>query len=265
MPAPNIEPRNYTLGRGKVYFARFGPGSTVAADFRYLGNTPEFNLTIESEELDHYNSDEGIREKDESVPLEVNRTGSLTCDDIQSENLALFFFGSTAVVTQAGQTSQSETLSSVYQGVTYQIGVTSSNPVGLMGLENVVVKASPGGTPVYTAGTDYVLHADSGLVEILASGAISDGDDIDVDYDVQASTRTRILSGATPVQGAMKFIQNNPQGSDKVYTFTTVKITPNGDFNLKGDEWQQLPFSFEALKPGDGREAIYLDGTPVYS
>lgn len=56
---------NYTLGRGKVYFARFTSGQ-VPGPFRYIGNTPEFNLTIELETLDHFSSDEGIREKDDS-------------------------------------------------------------------------------------------------------------------------------------------------------------------------------------------------------
>ena len=92
---------NYTLGRGKVNLARFKDGTQEPDGFRYIGNTPEFNLSIELEELDHFSSDEGIREKDDSVPLEVNRTGSMITDNVSPENVALFFFGSYDKVTQA--------------------------------------------------------------------------------------------------------------------------------------------------------------------
>lgn len=259
-----IEPRNYTLGRGKVYFGRFEAGSLQTNEFRYVGNTPELNLTIESEELDHFSSDEGIREKDDSIALEVNRSGSMVCDDIQAENLALFFFGSAASLTIAGATDETEDFDGVTPGLTYQLGVTASDPVGVMGVENVVVESNPSGT-TYVLDTDYTLDTDSGTVTILTTGSIAADDDITITYDIVASTRTRILSGSTAVEGAMKFIQSNPTGRDRVYTLSRVKISPNGDFALKGDEWQQIPFSFEALLPGDGREAIYIDGAPLFS
>ena len=38
-----------------------------------------------------------------------------------------------------------------------------------------------------------------------------------------------------------------------------VKISPNGDYALKGDEWQQIPFNIEILKK-TGFEALYSDG-----
>ena len=46
-----MDNKNYTLGRGKVYFSRFKAGTQIPAGFFYIGNTPEFNLTIESEVL----------------------------------------------------------------------------------------------------------------------------------------------------------------------------------------------------------------------
>jgi hypothetical protein len=43
-----------------------------------------------------------------------------------------------------------------------------------------------------------------------------------------------------------------------------VKLSPNGDYALKGDEWQQIPLSIEVLK-ASGKEAIYRDGVPAYA
>ena len=58
--------QNYTLGRGKVYFSRFIAAIQTPEGFEYIGNTPELSFTIESENLDHFSSDAGVREKDAS-------------------------------------------------------------------------------------------------------------------------------------------------------------------------------------------------------
>lgn len=253
---------NYTLGRGKVYFARFATGQTPGP-FRYIGNTPEFNLTIESETLDHFSSDEGIREKDDSVPLEVTRTGSLVCDDINAENVALFFFGSTVTLTQVEATGQEEDFDGVNQEDVFQLGLTSNNRVGTRGVSAVVVESNPAGT-TYVLGTDYTLDADRGMIAIMKGGGISDGSDITVSFTIDAASSVRVLSGSEPVEGALRFIEDNPKGDDRDIFLPYVKITPNGDLALKGDEWRQIPFSIEALKPSSG-EAIYVDGQPVRS
>lgn len=253
---------NYTLGRGKVYFSRFTSGQTPGP-FRYIGNTPEFNLTIESETLDHFSSDDGIREKDDSVPLEVNRTGSVVCDDINAENVALFFFGSVEQLTQVAAADQSENFSGVNQEDVFQLGLTQNNRVGTRGVSAVTVTSNPSGT-TYVLDTDYSVDGDRGTIAIMKSGGIADGSDITVNFDVDAASSTRVLSGSEPVEGALRFYENNPKGDDRDIFLPYVKITPNGDLALKGDEWRQIPFSLEALKPSSG-EAIYLDGQPVRS
>lgn len=253
---------NYTLGRGKVYFARFVSGQTPGP-FRYIGNTPEFNLTIESETLDHFSSDSGIREKDDSVPLEVTRTGSLICDDINAENVALFFFGSTQTLTQVAATGQTENFNDVNPEDVFQLGLTTNNRVGTRGVSAVVVTSNPSGT-TYVLGTDYTVDADRGMIAIMRGGAISAGSDITVAFAIDAASSVRVLSGSEPVEGAMRFIEDNPKGDDRDIFLPYVKITPNGDLALKGDEWRQIPFSIEALKPSSG-EAIYVDGQPVRS
>lgn len=258
--------KNYTLGRGKVSISRFKEGTQVPAGFYYIGNTTEFNLTIESETLDHFSSDEGIREKDDSVPLEVTRTGSLITDNIDPKNVALFFFGTDSTVTQAVVASQTETLEEIKKGHQYKLGVTPSNPTGYFGLNPTGFGASiaAGGTNL-VLNTDYTVNFDVGVITFLDTSTLAvDGVDVEVTYAVRASTRDRIISGTTPVEGAMMYIAFNPKGRNFDYYLPYVKITPNGDYALKGDEWQQIPFNIEALKPTSG-EAIYMDGRPVYA
>ncbi len=376
--------QNYTLGRGKVYFSRFKGLTQIPSGFFYIGNTPEFNLTIESENLDHFSSDEGIREKDDSVPLEVNRTGSLITDNIDPKNVALFFFGSADIVTQLSASNQAETLDDILKGHSYKLGSTTANPAGYFGISplgfsvvtagvtlvkatgaltfsgvgtagdtitigstvytlraapvspydvdigatatdtaaNLVaainaaagagstygtgtvahpdvtatntagvvnVTAREGGTPsnsiatlesgsmsswggatlsggtggAFVEGTDYEVNYDTGQLTILSTGSIVSGTDLDVVFSVRASTRDRIISGSEPVEGAMQYIAHNPKGKNFDYYLPWVKITPNGDYALKGDEWQQIPFNIEALKQTNA-EAIYMDGRAAY-
>ena len=40
-----------------------------------------------------------------------------------------------------------------------------------------------------------------------------------------------------------------------------VELSPNGDFDLKGDTWRQIPFNLKVLKRGS-LAALYIDGVP---
>jgi len=255
---------NYTLGRGKVHFARFKTGTQTPDGFFYIGNTPEFSLTIESETLDHFSSDEGIREKDDSVPLEVNRTGSMTTDNIDPKNVALFFFGSDSTVTAVAAPGEVDALTDVSLDHSYKLGSTTAAPAGAFGITAASVSAATNpGAVALVEGTDFEVDYDNGIITFLSTAVnMVEGDDIDVTYSIAASTRERVISGSEPVEGAMMYVTKNPKGSDSVFYLPYVKITPNGDYALKGDEWQQIPLALEILKPTVG-EAIYRDGTPT--
>ena len=125
-------PNNYTLGRGRVYFAELD--ATDPNSYRYIGNTPELNLTIETENLDHVSADEGVQEVDDSVALSVTRSGTLICDDIQLANLAYFFFGSAATGTQAEKNDDFTQWEEASEGEIRILGVDAENPVGVRGV-----------------------------------------------------------------------------------------------------------------------------------
>lgn len=259
--------QNYTLGRGKIYFAPFAANTQNPLGERYIGNTPEFSLTIEQEKLDHYSSDQGIREKDDSIALQVNRSGSLTTDNIDMDNIALFFFGSTSDVAVTGATVTNEAIV-VHKDRYYQLGqaVSATGRVKLdlhsTGPDVKIVVTNTAGTTTYVEGTDYTIDMDSGRLYIVPTGAITDGQTVHVDYKYKTSTLKRVTSGSAPIEGALRYIEANPKGADKMWYMPWVSITPNGDFNQKGDEFQTIPFSIEVLKK-TGVEAIYVDGEAV--
>jgi hypothetical protein len=41
-----------------------------------------------------------------------------------------------------------------------------------------------------------------------------------------------------------------------------VRLSPNGEYALKGDEWQQMSFNLDIQKLNDTTESIYVDGRP---
>lgn len=259
--------KNYTLGRGRVFFDRFAPNVVVTAltrgdGERYIGNTPEFSTTSESEDLEHFDSDGGVRTKDASVQLTLNRSGSMVCDNIDGENVALYFLGQATTLVQAAATGIIDNFVAAKQKRMYQLGVTTGNPSGVRNVTNVVVTTGAGFATVVTASGNYQVDEVRGRIYI-EDGSVIDDEDIRVTFDVSASNRERIVSGSSSVYGSLRFIADNPTGPNRDYFLPYVKLAPDGDYSLKGDEWQQMGFTFEILKKASNVEAMYIDNQPV--
>jgi hypothetical protein len=246
---------NQTLGRGKLYFDRFVPGTENTTGERYLGNTPSFGLNVETQELEHYSAEEGLRIKDQSITLQVNYTGSFVTDDISLDNVAMFFFGSTSTVSQAAQTAQSDVLN-VRKDLYFQLGVNGARP---MGVQQVTVSTVTNGATTYVAGTDYVVDSALGRVYIPKTSAIPNGTNITVNYTVAAHSHDLVLSGSDLIYGALRFISYNGVGENKSFYMPKVALRPNGEYALKGEDWQQFGFNTEILKKGTLAN-IYVDG-----
>lgn len=252
--------KQYTLGRGRIYFDAFLAGTRTKTGERYFGNTPSFSLTMESETLDHFDSDGGVRVKDDSVLLELNRTGTFTTDNIDPENVALFLLGTSSVLAQTSGTVTDEAINDVKKDRYYQVGVSPTTPSGVRGISAVTVDV---GASLKTLGTDYTVDLELGLVYIVPTGTILDGDDILVTYTRAANSRTRIVTAASStVDGALRFVATNPKGTLLDYYMPYVRLSPNGEYALKGDEWQQISFNLDIQKLNDTTESIYVDGRP---
>ncbi|CAM3844121.1 hypothetical protein G6L26_009825 [Agrobacterium radiobacter] len=253
---------NYTLGRGELHFSRFKPGTQIGEGYRYLGNSPEFSLTLETEELAHFNSDRGIREKDKSITLEVTRSGSLVLDEINEDNLAYYFFSAAGkeTITEAGGTVTGYAIADAIPGRSYQLGETLTDPVGDVKISTTGLTVKKGAT-TFTILDDYLIDYERGLLTIVEGGAIVEGDDLTVDYTTLASSYDRVISGSEKVEGQLLFITRNASGPDRKILMPYVTLAPNGDYNLKGDDWQQIPFTLELLRKG-ATESIYITSMP---
>ncbi len=254
------EGKDYVIGKGKVYFDPFLPGTKTLTGERYLGNTPELSTTSDQETLDHYDADGGLNVKDESVIIESNVTGSLVTDNIDIDNIAAFFGGDVESVVVAGATGLSETFVAK-KGRWLQLGTSTANPSGVREVTNVVIEIA--GVAVVML-NNYEVDLDMGRIYIEPDApGVTNGAVLTIEYDVVAGTRKTVVGKGTQLAGALRFISANPIGSQKDFYWPSVKLSPNGDFNLKGDEWQQIPFTFEVLKKDATTERVYIDERTV--
>lgn len=364
---------NYVIGRGKVYFEKFNSQTDLTGDGeRYLGNTPALSMNNAYTNLDHYSSDYGTRIKDDSVQLQLDRSGTFQCDNITMDNVALMFGGNSEIETQAAVTGAAEVIV-VKKGLFYQLGADDSVPDGSGAVTNVVVTNNAGaratGTLTFsgqpTADTDFVTingqqvdfvsgtptgfqvqvgattsvtaaalaelinefphifkvtaaavttvvtltaiatgtgpnsygtvvspsatgptagaatltgGTNSGIIvmpgnyeidltrarlHILADAdSIADDDDLEVVYNISAGSRSLVIDENDQVLGALRFTSDNATGLNKDYFWPLVKVTPNGEYALKGDTWQVMNFNFDVLQKAANLKRVYIREVP---
>lgn len=252
----------YTLGKGKLYFDPYATGTTNTTGERYLGNCPSIEVSVESETLEHFSSEAGIQEKDEEVLLKVVRNCSITCDNMIDDNVEMFVIGAISTVSQTNTPVVDEAMT-VKQDRYYNLGTTTGNPSGVKGVSAVSVTGS-GGTPTYTLTTDYTVDAAMGRIYIVSGGGIADDTAIEVDYTPNTNSRTRIATASlSSVEGALRFVADNPKGTNRDIFAPKVQLKPTGSFQLIGEEWMSLGFGIEFLKKDTNTEALYIDGRPA--
>lgn len=250
-----------TLGRGRLFFDRFLPNTTTKTGELHLGNTPELSLNVETEKLEHYSSEAGLKVLDDSVTLQVSRSGSFVSDHINADNLELFFFGTSQTITQTATPVADEAIT-VQQGRHYQLGALAANPQGVRNVSAVSIQDDTD-TTTYTEDTDYSLDAVNGRIYIIPGGGITNDDVLHVDYTPAANSRNRIITQDQVIFGALRFLSANPTGDLLDHYFPKTQLSPSGDYALKGDEWQQLSFGIDILKLDDATASHYIDGSPA--
>ena len=251
----------YAIPRGRVFFDPFDANGNLTGEIA-MGNCPGVTLTIETTKAEHFSSEKGLREKDESLIVEVNRTGNVNCDNFSAANFALWLSGTRATVEQAAVAVTAE-IRAVAKGRFYQLGATAANPLGVRNVTGVTVKTADGATP-YAAGTDYNVDLDTGRVQILASGSIPNGN-VQFGYTPVEGSYETVRSGATAeTQGALRIVADNASGANRDFFMPKVTLTPTGDLPIiaEGTEFVQMQFGLEVLKSANA-EAIYADGRPV--
>lgn len=256
--------KNYTRGAGKLYFNRLDPQGVPEGEF-YIGNTTSLTGTTEEEREDHYSSDEAERGKDASVVTQSDSTVAFTTDDIQPENLAMVWKGTAEQLAVAAVASVEEELT-VKRGRWYQLGESPTSPSGARAI-TLTSLTDDAGTPVAipggAGGANYDVDADLARIFIKEDAPdVQDGDTLIATYAIRAHSRTVIISKGETIRGSLRYIADNTMGENRDDFWPLVEISPDGDYEFKGDTWQEMSFTGEVIKK-DGYYKHYTDGRPV--
>lgn len=176
-----------------------------------------------------------------------------------AENIATYINATVATGVTATVASNVVTVKAIARG-------TAGNSLTLAksGAHPTISGATlAGGTQTIPADGNLDIDLGSGRVQVLHDAVdIEDGDTGDWTYSGDAIESEVVISKNQSIYGRLRFISNNPVGDNRMMYMPYVKITSNGDYNLKGDEWQQMSFSVSILKLNSTTERIYMEKLP---
>ena len=271
----------YVLPNGRIEFNVF-PLTNGTADkskakgFRYLGSCKELTLTQESEMLEHKSSECGLNKTDLEVPISSKLTGSFTSDNINGENLALFFAGDVSSVVQNQATGRTEVIQ-IFPSLGYRLGVTAQNPNGVFSAEitkiDLFANAANANSGTSSTGTlvadkDYEFNSEMAYLMIGDTASTTlvpeTGVWAKVTYNLKNAKREVVISKGQNTIGEMLFRGCNAYGENRQYWLPKVRLSAEGDLSLKGgEEFMSLGFSITALEDTAAGSMLYVNGQPT--
>ena len=122
----------------------------------------------------------------------------------------------------------------------------------------IVLVQDSADTVTYVAGTDYKIDTTLndgkiGRIKFLSGGTVIDEETVHVTYSYSALTYDQIAAFANDeIVGKLRFVSDNPAGTNQVLEAWSVSLTPSGDTAMIGDDWSTLGFAGEILKDEEG-------------
>lgn len=244
--ANTSSPNNYALGRGKLYFSAL-VNSLPSGGWRDLGNCPTFTINSEEETLEHKSSRSGLAVVDKKLTISRTTNISFDLDELTFDNLADWFSGD--AVADAYSIDLDLTDSNLLTATNYVANkwYEMKTPGGAriyeldQGSTSYIIEQTNPSDATLTAGTDYLIDEEAGLLMILSTGAANPALD-DIKLTVTGgltATMDEVRAFAQgSVTGALKFVAINPANNDAVreFQFHQVTLASDGDLSLIGDE-----------------------------
>lgn len=249
---------DYTIGRGIVLFSELDANG-LPTNWRDLGNAPSLSMTVSEEELEHYSSREGVKNKDKTVIISRDMDVAFTLDEINDENLALLLSGETATETNPAKaaivSNQIIADGNIVAKRWYQL--KDANGVGAYfnDLTAITLKTTNATPVTLVKDTDYEVHPMGHMIFLLDSSEIqtaitgTEGITFESAGDATATDTDQVLVfSKTCVEGALMFLEVNPACNDEYteWLWHKVRLKADGDTALITDEWTELPFSGSA-------------------
>lgn len=144
-----------------------------------------------------------------------------------------------------------EDFTEVELGRWIQLGKDSSSPQGVRNVGSVSIAGVAAGSYTVEPATGRILlHDDAD--DIVAGSTLT------VSYGIKPQTEQVVIAKGESIEGELQFIADNPVGANDDYYWPYVRLTPDGDFSLKSDEWQTITWNFEILLRDSSTRRQYI-------
>ena len=228
---------SYYSGQGKVYVATRDAGGNPGG-FRWLGNVPSLELSIETEKFEHKEAYTGNRAIDVTVVTETKATVTFTIEDFSVENLALGLYGENTVVS--GAAGVAEVLYSCWNpigGTARPLRVVNPNGLTVTTVKDIT------DTTTYVEDTDYTVDLTNGTITPIDTGAgvtsagIVDGENLNIVYTHTGHTRTDVFT-VTSKEVWLRFegLSTLDSGETTLIDCFRVAVDPMTGYSLINEE-----------------------------
>lgn len=230
------------IGAGDLYIDRL-TSAGVSTGLVKLGNATKFSLKVDSETKKQLargraNSGQTLA----SVTKITGSTISMSLNQLDHQVLAAAFLGDSVAMTGAGGAIVEEPIEAVLDKF---VELAHGN------VTTVVVKDAATGLITYVANTDYEVNARLGMIKALSTGAIIEGEDLEVNYTWAAETGYRI-TGATKAVVKAKLVldgKNDYDGEAVVVKVWEAQLTPSSEIDFLADDFAEIQLEGDMLTP----------------
>lgn len=213
VPTP-LSPGLYASGKGYGYvFERIN--GVLATKGDRVGDWDKLELNIEVTETPRYSNESPVKVRAINMMDEISATGSATLVQLSTFARRAALMGKSSVRTQPAVVDRP-----------FEFDEPGHYFLGVFGVTSVTgTKADPddpGETIPIVAGTDYILHPDGGILEVLVPLACAVS-------APEISNQTAIcIAAGTGIRGAFLFVGTNRQGQKVRLWIHDVEIRPAG-------------------------------------
>lgn len=101
----------YYFGQGQVHVAPYGSAAN-----RWVGDVSALSLSIEVQNIDHFESYSGQRNRARRIPIQTDGTVSLTAHQFDLENFAMYLRGTVSQINATGTPAEEFTIAQASPG-----------------------------------------------------------------------------------------------------------------------------------------------------
>lgn len=224
----------YYSGQGVVLLGDRNGTTGNGQNLIPVGNVSDLKIAVSTSVLEHKESTTGARGIDLRLTTEVKAALSMTIENFNAKNLAIALRGTNTTVASG-------------TAVTFNTGVAKEGAILALPhvkVSNVVVKDATD-TTTHVAGTDYILNADAGSIQIVEGAGITDLDVLHITYDHAAQEQV----GALTVSAVEKFMRFEGLNTADTNAPVVVEV-----FRFLADPLKELALI------GDGIAQFVLEG-----